>query len=500
MRFYGVVYNQIRMSNELQTQHEGAKVILCIGESTTALGLGESYPAQLQVRLDQHYGKGTFSVINAGVPGSDTEKIKQSLDENLDKRNPDIVITMMGINDTWQLRGKIDAWYTKFQLYKLYKIAATNLTSYQEGRRKRAVAQAAFPMKKVTYEIAEGDKLMALKDYAGALEAYKKKLKADDVPIWVNFKIGIALLQNGQRKEAVPYFEKYLQSDYELEYMINIISMYYYSFGQFVRENHIIARQLAEKVLEKYPNNPQILRIAGLTYQQEDPEKAEHYLEKAVANGDALDGSYGPLGAVYKERKKFDKAEEILRKGIFSESDMGYFMSRDLIDLLLEQKKYTEAKKELEAAILRYPDNQTFVDYRLSIAEKMGEKIDESEVKDVVYWIKNFLKFPPTRKNYLEVAAKLRGKKIIHVAMQYPVRKIDELKEILKDYPDVIFIENKSNFETVLKSKKYDDVFSDEFGIDFGHFTLLGSTLVVDNVVVALEPVFESKYHLSHRR
>jgi len=486
LRLSGMAYKGLQHLYGFFQNSSGVPIVLCIGESTTAYGLGESYPAQLQQRLEQKFGKGKVFVVNEGFPGTDTEKIKKALDENIERYNPSVVITMIGINDTWQLRGVKEGWFTEFKIYKLWKLAETNFIAYQEARKRRRIAALAFP-KNLPKEVDEGDYHMVRSDYASAAEFYKKSLK-DDTPSWLHFKVGIALLRSGNRADAVPYFEKYLQTDYQLQYMIDVIILYYYEFGQFVRENHLIARQLAEKILERYPDNPKALRIAGLTYKEEDAKKAIYFLEKAVAAGDTLDGSYSALAISYKAIKEYKKAEAILRKGMFSESDMGYFMTRDLIDLFIEQKKFAEAKVELEKAIERFPDNQNFLDYRLQIAVLAGEKVDMSQVKDVKYWVQNFLKFPPTRRNYADIAMKLKEKNIKHIAMQYPVRKIDEIKEILKDFPDVAFVENRENFEKALKTKKYDELFSDRFANDFGHFTPLGAAMIVDN----LAPVVES--------
>lgn len=73
--------------------------ILCLGESTTALGGRDSYPAQLEVRLNAAVPGSRFVVINAGIPGVSSERILSELEANLDRFQPDVVVTMMGIND-----------------------------------------------------------------------------------------------------------------------------------------------------------------------------------------------------------------------------------------------------------------------------------------------------------------------------------------------------------------------------------------------------------------
>src|SRR5207249_3899840 len=73
--------------------------VLCIGESTTALGGEDSYPSQLERSLNAR-GKGvSFSVINRGLPAVTTDVIVGHLEENLARYGPDVVVAMMGIND-----------------------------------------------------------------------------------------------------------------------------------------------------------------------------------------------------------------------------------------------------------------------------------------------------------------------------------------------------------------------------------------------------------------
>jgi hypothetical protein len=74
-------------------------VILCIGESTTGLGGGNSWPSQLQRILNNIQDERSFHVINKGLPGQDTSFIVKFLPEYLEKYNPHLVLAMVGIND-----------------------------------------------------------------------------------------------------------------------------------------------------------------------------------------------------------------------------------------------------------------------------------------------------------------------------------------------------------------------------------------------------------------
>ncbi len=81
--------------------------VLCLGESTTATG----YPAVLQERLERALGRDSVVVINAGWRGVRTETIKRRIPRFLQKYQPDVVVTMIGINDEI-IERKGNSWYT----------------------------------------------------------------------------------------------------------------------------------------------------------------------------------------------------------------------------------------------------------------------------------------------------------------------------------------------------------------------------------------------------
>src|SRR5262245_20437115 len=57
--------------------------ILCIGESTTAVGGDHSYPSTLERALKKEYPHKKISVINEGLPGTSTWHIAQAIQNKL---------------------------------------------------------------------------------------------------------------------------------------------------------------------------------------------------------------------------------------------------------------------------------------------------------------------------------------------------------------------------------------------------------------------------------
>jgi lysophospholipase L1-like esterase len=86
-------------------------VVSCLGDSITEgvpySGMGNTYPARLQVMLDAAYGSGSFQVVNHGVGGYRADQVLADL-QNLNwmaEDNPDLVLLLVGGNDLSQETG-----------------------------------------------------------------------------------------------------------------------------------------------------------------------------------------------------------------------------------------------------------------------------------------------------------------------------------------------------------------------------------------------------------
>jgi hypothetical protein len=100
LRLGGFAYLSLQeYRNRIADRQKQAYRIMCLGESTTAMGGDDSYPSQLEKILNEHRIGITFSVINRGVSAVATSYILAHLEQNIDKYNPLMVITMMGIGD-----------------------------------------------------------------------------------------------------------------------------------------------------------------------------------------------------------------------------------------------------------------------------------------------------------------------------------------------------------------------------------------------------------------
>jgi len=108
-------------------------VILCVGDSHTfglPLPEAESYPSQLQVRLDEAYGPGGYRVVNLGIPSVNSGFVAKRLERQLAQLDPAVVIVWVGINNLWNA-VEMDAgadpwleWRRQLQRSKLFRLAS----------------------------------------------------------------------------------------------------------------------------------------------------------------------------------------------------------------------------------------------------------------------------------------------------------------------------------------------------------------------------------------
>ncbi len=85
--------------NRLSLRDHEAVRILCIGESITAFGGKTAYPKLLERELNSRDGGDRYVVVNGGRPGTDSTGIIDRIGRQLERYDPDIVVSMMGIND-----------------------------------------------------------------------------------------------------------------------------------------------------------------------------------------------------------------------------------------------------------------------------------------------------------------------------------------------------------------------------------------------------------------
>jgi hypothetical protein len=88
-----------------------------------------------------------------------------------------------------------------------------------------------------------------------------------------------------------------------------------------------------------------------------------------------------------------------------------------------------------------------------------------------------------TNRLYRTIVKKLIARGIKVICMQYPMRSVNSVKNILRNEPyynKITFVSNEEQFKKILYEKNYGALFVDQFAGDFGHCTDYGNVLIAE--------------------
>jgi hypothetical protein len=136
-----------------------------VGDSHTygaPLPAEESYPSQLQDRLDAH-SQGTYRVVNLGIPGINSAMVSHRFEDNLVRYRPDLVILWVGANNIWN-EQETEAWdegdgsgwlrraVLRIKLVRLFRFLTGGVAAAGGGRAERLQWS---PQKSATWQLGD---------------------------------------------------------------------------------------------------------------------------------------------------------------------------------------------------------------------------------------------------------------------------------------------------------------------------------------------------------
>lgn len=273
LRLAGWVYMGMRETRHQEAlKNDKAVRILCLGESTTALGGDHAYPRLLEGLLNGDEQGRQYSVINKGVPGITTDEILAHLNMTLDAYQPHLVVAMMGINDDDDEElGWHDRIAGQSKVVQLVLLIG------------RHVAER-FPQTELAQE-----KLM----YETFLKGWEQAIDGD-----------------GSMAEQM-FLDRLTQHPEDPESYVELASWYTFN-GEYSQALTILAE--AEKRFDK---NTEIRLAQGTVYlvQNRWVDASEVYYE-IVQTTEYNDDAYMGLAWSFMRQGKYDAAEEILLQNI----------------------------------------------------------------------------------------------------------------------------------------------------------------------------------------
>lgn len=432
---------------------DGELRILCIGESTTALGGDDAYPQQLERLLAAAPGLPRVRVINAGLTGAKTDAILGAVPGWLERFRPHVVIAMMGVNDRGDhvekptgLGARLVERLRELRVYKLYALLADHLRHRLAGDGATpppatadvATASPGAPpapagreMGIVGSRVAEARRALARGDAVLARRIVDELLRLDP-----NHALVLATLREIDEAKGGRGWEAAFRRAERTLRMQHLMAPGDVRSAQRLVQLYVVWRkpERAREVILGSPGG------AALSASDVLPVVRQHWREAIRLENE---------GRVAEARGEIVKALEVVREDDVQERTR-----------LLAQLARLERRSGDEAS-----------------AERLAREV--TELRAAGYTER-------TRDNYRALHRLLAERGVRLVAMQYPVRPLAPLRDMLGDPPDVLFVSNEETFREALRERPYEELFWDSFAGDFGHATAAGNAVLAQNVARVL--------------
>jgi len=467
LRLGGFILLSIQEHRNLQSiKQKGVYHILCLGESTTQ----GQYSPYLEEILNKRNIEIKFSVIDKGLMCTNTVAILLELEKNLDKYQPDIVVTMMGCNDEgiryYQDIPESDAWLFKHcRVYRFGRIIYMHIL-------KKLKKDDIHRVK--SHCLSQGKSIEAEKSFEKITE-FKPK---DD---FVCVGLGWTYKDQGRYIESEQVFKKAIELNPKNDSAYAGLGWLYKDQGRYAESEPIL-----KKAIELNPKNDSAYAELGRLYKnQKRYAESEQALKEVIRLNPKHDPAYVVLSLTYRDQGKFTEAEQILDKAVElnSKYDPAYV---GLGQLYKEQKRYAEAEQAFKKAIELNSENELAYGGLATVYGEMGKDELSREYTDKLNNLRGGYYNLITINNYRKLKQILDKRKIRLVCVQYPMRSIQPLKKIFREDENTIFVDNDRIFKDAVRKEGYSEYFVDIFGGDFGHCTQKGNRLLARNIANAI--------------
>jgi lysophospholipase L1-like esterase/Tfp pilus assembly protein PilF len=468
--------NRLHIYKELKAKKE--LTILCLGESTTQ----GQWPAFLEESFHRYKPGVKLTVIDEGLGGTTTTVVASRIAHYLDRYKPDIVVTMMGINDLGDTLLYDDSFSMHVQLFfsniRIYKLARLLIEHVRATYQDVVYAEelATSEEARIVEIIRE---LRTCEEYELIIKELNTLSRTIPAESKANELLGDAYSYCNELEKAE---EKYLLAlrhhPTPEKYVKTALLM--------MRIGHELdALELLHSAAKLYPARTDIACALGENYEVlEDMKKAEEMyiraLEYEPTNARALEC----VVRMYIFAEENAKAYKLLEN--YAYDTIPIPVQTDLARMCFYEGKYDESIVLYETILTRVPYSlDAFAGLALNY-EKKGNL-----PKARYYWKKvkeyRMREYSPVTRhnyNYIKKVVEERGCQL--VCMQYPMRDSAPLKKLFYDPRSVIFVDNEKNFRTAVENEGYKIYFRDIFATDFGHCTDKGNRLIADTLIQTL--------------
>lgn len=433
--------------------------IMCVGESTTF----NSYPRQLEEILSARDSSRNIKVIDTGIPGSASGPLNEAFERNVKEFKPDIVIFMIGINDSFALgdarRTKRSLWLNRlfrsraFRFFHLWWYDFPNASGFDFHDHRR-IRENWHDREKIDETLSR----LAL-EFPGSLDVVDVSGKTSQ-QIWDEAE---AMRARGEFKQALSLVVSAFKGNPDDPWLIwgklRDILEYIANFPQ--------TQELFVQVVRCLPYESLSYHWLGRYYfaqnNMDEAIKWWHFLVNNFKGDDDLDLT---LGALW------------------------------LVNALRQSGRYDELQHVMDTFSAQYSwdKSASYWGVKALAALERGDQKRADELFDRASSCAVSMLNPYTCKNYIDIVNKALKHNLVIFAMQYPMRSVKPLKIMLDGAAgELEFIDNSLNFRSAVRQNGFDKYFSDQFAGDFGHFTPAGSVLLAQNAAARILQVLDSK-------
>ena len=446
--------------------------------------------------LNQNQQDVKFTVINKGIPSITTTHIVNRLPQYLQEYQPHMVVTMMGINDTPDQKNPWIYRLEKFRIFKLVRLLSKHIQykikefrSTHSSKTKLVEVEASLEKNPNSQDLTRLAGIYRLQnDLDKEEKTLLKALALDPNNFEALWSLGIYYKRLGKYKDAAEALEKSVSliPDALTEAKIQV----YADLAECYKLNRQYedARKTYFRAIQYLPEHPGAYGcLADLYLEQERYEEAEQLLQKQLEIHPQGVLWYGKLAHCYRRKGQPLTAQKLLEQSIIINPQAAVLYA-ELGQSLLENKDYAQAEEVLKKALelqskefngVNLDINQNLLiayqsQGKQELAQKLKAKLD-AEAYNLT-----------TKDNYEKLKKALMKKNIQLVAVQYPTRNIEPLRNMLELDKNVIFVDNERIFKDVIQKGQYDLYFTDRFAGDFGHSTPEGNRLLAGNIAKAI--------------
>lgn len=250
-----------------------------------------------------------------------------------------------------------------YQLEGLEEVAENKLLEAYNLNQKEPIIWYAL----AEFYLSQGEYYKASLYYEKLLK--DKEFSADET---VNLHFAETLTMLGQFEQALPYYEKGLKSENNLD------GLFRYGYTAYKAENYEKAIQILTKLHDLDPQYTTLYPILANAYvQTKQPEKALELLKEGLTYDEFNSELYVLIAKLYMQMKNFSEAETYIEKALTLNTP-SLEAIETYISLLKEKEDYEEIIEFIQQLKEKHDDIDPILDWELAMAYEQIENFDEA--------------------------------------------------------------------------------------------------------------------------